>query len=83
MPGHRGSYPLAEQRIAAPQMVIEEGKRRAYREGVKPESNFCQLDRHKVLVDAINNPLQDHAAHDMPIVELRPLDVPTFAARGG
>ena len=44
--------PGAEQAVAAAKMVIQEAERCADREGVQPERDLGQFDRHGVLVHA-------------------------------
>ncbi len=72
---------LAEQRVAAAQVVVEEGQRRAGREGVQPQRELGQLDRHRVLVGAVDDPLQDHPPHNVPVIELGLVDGPLSGAR--
>ncbi|NDP41739.1 MAG: hypothetical protein GZ089_03305 [Aromatoleum sp.] len=45
---------------------------------MKPQGNLGELDRHGILVDAVDNTLQDHAAHDVPVVELGGVDGPAL-----
>ena len=61
---------LAVQRVAALEVVVQKRQRRADGEGVQPQRGLGQLDRHGVLVDAEHAFLQDHAAHDVAVVEL-------------
>jgi hypothetical protein len=57
-------------------MVVEEGERGANREGVKPQGDLRQLHGHWILVDAVDAALQDHAADDVPILQVFPVDGP-------
>ena len=68
-----------EQAVAATQVMIEERERRAGGEGVQPERDLGQLDRHRVLVHAVHDALQDHAADKMLVVQLCLVDSPTTA----
>ena len=70
-----------EQAVAAAQVMIEEGERRAGGEGVQPERDLGQLDRHRVLVDAVHDALQDHAPDEVPVVELRLVELPAACRR--
>ena len=65
-----------EQAVAAAKVMVEEGERRAGGEGVQPERDLGQLDRHRVLVDAVHDALEDHAADEVPVVELRLVELP-------
>ena len=58
-PVDRRPDPLAEQAVAAAQVVIEERQRRADGEGVQPQAELGEFDRHRVLVDAVDDPLED------------------------
>ena len=60
----------ADERVAAAQMVVEEGERRADGEAVQPEGDLCQLDGQWVLVDAVDTAFEDHAADDGLVGEL-------------
>ena len=62
-------------------MVIQEAERRADREGVQPERDLGQLDRHGVLVDAVDAALEDHAPDDVAVVEPVPVDGPVALLR--
>ena len=64
--------PQAQQAVAAAQMMVEEGERRADGEGVQPQGDLGQLDRHRVLVDAVDHALEDHAPDQATVVELVP-----------
>jgi hypothetical protein len=70
------SDPRAEQAVALAQMMVQEAQRCADSEGVKPQGDLGQLDRHQILVDAIDAALQDHATDDMSVVELGWIDGP-------
>jgi hypothetical protein len=61
--------------------MVEEGKRRAGGEGVQPERHLCQLDRHRVLVDAVHDALQDHSADEVLVVELCLVEPPAALLR--
>ena len=74
--------PLTVQGVAATQVVVEKTQGRTHREGVQPQRGLGQLDGHRVLIDAEDRLLQDHAAHDMAVVELRIGDGPAMLARG-
>ena len=73
--------PGAEQAVAAAEVVIQEAERRADREGVQPERDLGQLDRHRVLVDAVDAALEDHAPDDVAVVEPVPVDGPVAVLR--
>ena len=64
-----GAHPGAEQAVAAAQMVVEEGERRADGEGMQPERDLGELHRHRVLVHAVDAALEHHAPHDVAVVE--------------
>ena len=74
---------FAVQGIAAAQMMVEEGKRRADGEGVQPEGGFCQFNRHRVFVDAEDVSFQNHAADDMAVIQLRVGYAPAVFPRRG
>ena len=61
---------LTVQRIAQFEVVVQKAQRRTHGEGVQPQRGLGQLHRHRVLVDAEDGFLQDHAAHDVAVVEL-------------
>ena len=63
--------------------MIQEAERRADREGVQPERDLGQLDRHGVLVDAVDAALEDHAPDDVAVVEPVPVDGPVAVLRIG
>ena len=71
-----GAHPGAEQAVAAAQMVIQEGERRADGEGVQPERDLGELHRHRVLVHAEDAALEHHAPHDVAVVEAFGRDAP-------
>ena len=73
---HAGAHGEAEQAVAAAQMVVEEGERRAHGEAVQPERDLGELHRHRVLVHAVNAALEHHALHDMAVVQPRPVHLP-------
>ena len=52
-------------------MMIEKAQGRADREGVQPQRSFGKFYRHRVFVDAEDALLEDHATHDVAVVELR------------
>ena len=62
---------LALQAVAGLQMVVKKAERRADGEGVQPQRGLGQLHRHGVLVHPEDGFLQDHAAHDVAVVQLR------------
>ena len=66
----------ADERVAAAQVVVEEGEGRANGEAVEPEGDFGKLDGERVLVDAVDAALEDHAANDGLIGELGFVDDP-------
>ena len=53
-------HPEADERIAAAQMMVEEGQGRADGEAVEPEGYLRQLDGQRILVDAVDTALEDH-----------------------
>src|SRR3546814_1995930 len=53
------------------------GERRADRAGVQPQRQLGQLDRHAVLVDAVDDALEDNAPDNVAVVELRFGDRPS------
>lgn len=63
--------------------MVEKGERSADSEGVEPESDLGELDRHRVLVDAVDDALQDHAPNEPPVIELRLVDTPAGRRRLG
>ena len=71
----------AEEGVATAQVVVEKGKRRAHGEGMQPQSDLGELDRHRILVHAVNHALQDHTTHHMAVVELGWTDCPTLRLR--
>ena len=75
-PSSRIGDPHPEQAVAAAEVMIEERERRAGGEGVQPECDLGQLDRHRVLVHAVHDALQDHPAHEVLVVQLRLVDLP-------
>jgi hypothetical protein len=78
---HDRADPLTEQGVAAAEVVVQKGERSANREGVQPKRQLGELDRHRVLVDAENHALEDHAPDDLPVVELLRVDGPALARR--
>ena len=66
----RRADPGADDAVSGAQVMVEEGERRADREGVEPQRHLGELHRHRILVDAIDDPLQHHAPRDMAVVEL-------------
>ena len=66
----------ADERVAAAQVVVEEGEGRANGEAVQPEGDFGKLDGERVLVDAVDAALEDHAADDGLVGELGFVDDP-------
>ena len=69
-PVERAAHVLAEQRIAAAQMMVEKRKRGANCKGMQPQRHFRQFDSHRIEVHAVDTALQDHAADDIAVVEL-------------
>ena len=51
----------AEQRIAAADVGVEESERLARLDRFDPERHLCQLDRHRVAVDAVEALTRDVA----------------------
>ena len=80
-----------DERVAAAQVVVEEGEGRADGEAVEPEGDFGKLDGERVLVDAVDAALEDHAADDGLVGKLGFVDDPVgsvgavedVAAEGG
>ena len=66
----------ADERVAAAQMVVEEGEGRADGEAVQPERDLGQFDGQRVLVDAVDAAFEDHAADDGLVGELGLVDHP-------
>ena len=71
------------QAVANFQVVVQKAQRRTDREGVQPQGRFGQLDRHGVFVHAEDGFLQNHAAHDVPVVQLRVGHGPAVVFRSG
>jgi hypothetical protein len=65
----------SQQAVAAAEVMVEEGERRPGGEGM-PERHLRQLDRHRVLVDAVHDALQDHSADEVLVVELHVVELP-------
>ena len=61
--------------------MIEKAERRADGEGVEPQRDLGQFHRHRVLVHAVDAPLEHHAAHDVPVVELGRIECPAPVLR--
>ena len=72
---------FAVQRIAAAQVVIQKRQRRADGERVQPQRELRQLHRHRILVHPMHDALQDHAAHEMAVVEQSRVDRPLAGLR--
>lgn len=70
--------PLSVKGIAATQMVVEERKWCAHGEGVKPQGKFGEFHGHRILIDAIDHPLEDDSADDLTVVELSFVDNPAM-----
>ena len=66
----------ADERVAAAQVVVEEGEGRADGEAVQPERDLGQFDGQRVLVDAVDAAFEDHAADDGLVGELGFVDDP-------
>ena len=60
----RVRHPETDQRVAAAQVVVEEGQRRADGEAVEPEGDLRQFDGQRILVDAVDAALEDHPPDD-------------------
>jgi hypothetical protein len=73
--------PQAQEAITATEVMFEEGKGRAGGEGVQPEGDLGQLDRHRVLVHAVHDALEDHPPHEVLIVKLRLVNLPAASLR--
>ena len=69
-------------RVDQLQVVVEKAQRRTDREGVQPQRGLGQLDGHRGFVNAEDGFLQDHAAHDVAVVELGVGHGPTVAGGG-
>ena len=74
--GGRVRHPEADQRVAAAQMVVEEGQGRADGEAVEPEGDLRQLDGQGILVDAVDTALEDHPPDDGLVGQLGRVDDP-------
>ncbi len=74
-------HPQAKEAVAIAQMMVEKRQRRADREGVQPQGDLCELDRHHMLVHAVDAALQNHATDNMPVVELLVVNSPTTLIR--
>ena len=57
-------HPHADERVAAAQMMVEERQRSAHREAVEPERDLRKFHRQRVLVHAVDAPLQHHPPDD-------------------
>ena len=77
----RIAHPQAEQAIPGMQMVVDERKRCAHREGVEPECHLGEFHGHRIFVHAIDATLQHHAPDDMPVIELFFVDSPVRRPR--
>ena len=64
-------YPHAYERVAAAQVMVEERQRRADGEAVEPQRHLRQLHRQRVLVHAVDAPLQHHPPDDRLVGQLR------------
>ncbi len=73
--------PRRQRRCRPPQMMVEEGERRADGERMEPKRDFGEFHRHGILVDAVDDALKHHAADDMAVVELAFDDRPSVRAR--
>ena len=51
--------------------MVEEAQRSAYSEAVQPQRQLGEFDRHRVLVDAVDDALEDDAADQALVVKLR------------
>ena len=51
--------------------MIQKTQRRARGERVQPQRHLRQFHRHRILIHPINAPLEHHAPHNVPVVELR------------
>ena len=49
---------------------------------MQPERDLRQFHGHRILVHAMDDTLQDHAAHDMAVVELGFIHRPSLRFRG-
>ena len=70
--------PQPDQRVAATQVVIEEGQRRAHGETVQPQRDLGQLDGQGVLIDSVDAALEHHAADDGLVGELGLVHAPSL-----
>ena len=62
---------LAVQTVANSQVVVQKAQGRTHGEGVQPQRGFGQFHGHRVLVHAEDAFFEDHAANDVPVVQLR------------
>ena len=70
-----------DQRIAAAQVVVEERERRADGEAVQPQRHLGELDGERVLVYAVDAPLQHHSSNDGLVGKLRLVQITQSAIR--
>ena len=78
---HGLRHPQADQRVAATQVVVEKGEGRAHGEAVEPQGDLGQLYGQRVLVDAVDAALEDHAADDGLVGELGLVEDPVRFGR--
>ena len=74
---------LAVQAVTNFEVVVQKAQRRAHGKGVQPQRGFGQLHRHGVFIDAEDGFLQNHAAHDVAVIELRIRHGPAVVFGGG
>ena len=58
------------QAVANFEVMVQKAQRCADGEGVQPQGGFGQFNGHGVFVHAEDALLQNHAAHDVPVIEL-------------
>ena len=69
-------HPHPDERVANPQVVVQEGQRRAHREAVQPQRHLGQFHGQAVLVDTVDAALEHHASDNGLIRQLGFVDDP-------
>ena len=69
--------PAAEKAVTATQMMIQKTQRRARGKGVQPEGDLGQFHRHGILVHTVDTTLQHQAPHNVAVIQLAFLQLPT------
>jgi len=64
-----GAHVGADERVAPTQVVVQETERRAYRKGVEPQADLCQLHRHLVQVHPIDAALHHQSGEQRRVVQ--------------